>query len=302
MAFVAVYLIWGSTFGAIAVAIAEVPPFMLAAVRWLIAGGLLYAFLRARGVRPPSAAEWKRGLFSGAFLILAGNGLVCWAEKSMSSGSVATLLAVSPMLVVLFDWSLFGARRPALRTWAGLVAGFAGVIMLVGPTVSEDLAAVLAVLLAGAAWALGSLYNRRTPRSSSPAMSSATQMLGGGALLAVTSGALGEPMPTSLSFETGLAVGYLVVFGSLVGFGAYMYLVRRVRPSAVATHAFVNPMVAVVIGWAWLGERVDQHTLLAAGLILIAVALIVSPERRPRRARPKPFEPGTGATRSHGHA
>lgn len=281
-AFVAVYLIWGSTYGAIAIAVQQLPPFFLAATRWILAGSLLYGALRCRGVRSPTWLEWKRGFVAGAFLILGGNGLVCWAETTMDSGAVATLQAISPLSVVLIDWLFYGARRPRLRTWIGLVAGFGGVLILVGPTESAAYGAVFAVLLAGLCWALGALYVRYSPSPASVQMSSATQMIGGGVLLAMTSGALGESVPTEVSLGAGLALAYLVLFGSLIGFGAYVYLVRRVSAGAAATHAFVNPVIAVLLGWAALGETIDARALLAAGLIVVAVALIISRERGPR--------------------
>ena len=288
LAFGAVYFIWGTTFAAIAVAVSQIPPFMLAALRWIVAGVVLYGLLRCRGVQPPSAPQWGRALVSGAFLITLANGLVCWAETRMDSGPVATLQAVSPMLIVLMDWLVYGGERPQPRTLFGLVLGFVGVILLVGPTESGVSASVLAVLLAGACWAAGSLVSRHAPRPTSLPMSSAAQMIAGGALLAISSAAMSEPIPATVTAEAWLALLYLVVFGSLLAYGAYVYLVREVSPGALATHAFVNPVIAVAVGVGLLGESVGLRTLLAAGLIVVAVALIVG---RPRGRRTVPTAP-----------
>ncbi|MCB9594769.1 MAG: EamA family transporter [Sandaracinaceae bacterium] len=281
VALAAVYLIWGSTFAAISVAVRELPPFSMAGLRWLVAGGALYAWLRLRGAPRPSAATWRHAGIGGALLILGGNGLVCWAEARVDSGLAATLLAVTPLLVIVFEWLAFGGERPPARTWAGVVAGLVGVGVLVGPRMSSELGAVAALGLAAVCWAFGALHARRAPRVGP--IGSATQMIAGGALLAVTGLATGEPLPTEVSVASWLALAYLAAFGSIVGFGAYLYLTTRVRPSTLATHSFVNPVIAVLLGWLLLGEPFDTRSMVGAALVVLSVAAIVT---RPRPSVP----------------
>lgn len=283
LAFAAVYLIWGSTYAAIAIAVEDLPPFSMAALRWTLAGAALYAWLRLRGEPAPTLATWRRGGIGGAFLILGGNGLVCWAEARVDSGLAATLLAVTPLIVVLLEWLVYGGARPSPRTWVGLAAGLGGVAILVGPRASTELPAIAALLVAAASWAFGALHTRHAASAASGAMSSATQMIAGGLLLAGTGLALGEAPPAHVSLEAVLALAYLVIFGSIVGFGAYTYLARRVDPSAAATHSFVNPAIAVLLGWLVLGETLDATAAIGAALVVASVAAIV--------ARPRPRVP-----------
>ncbi len=261
----------------------ELPPFGMAAARWTAAGLALYAWRHLRGEAAPTRTQWKHGLIGGAFLVLGGNGLVCWAEARVDSGLAATILAITPVLVVVLEWLAYRGARPTARTWAGVAAGVAGVAVLVGPRLSSEPAALAALLLAAACWAVGALHTRHAKAGGSGWMQSATQMIAGGALLGIGAVAVGEPLPRHVSLEAGLAVGYLAVFGSIVGFGAYLYLARTVRPSAVATHSFVNPAIAVLLGGVLLGESLDGSALVGAGLVVASVAAIVT---RPRAAAP----------------
>ncbi|MBX3274019.1 MAG: EamA family transporter [Sandaracinaceae bacterium] len=274
-AFAAVYSIWGSTYAAIAVAVEDLPPLTMAAARWTLAGGALYALSRARGAPAPGARAWRHGAIAGALLIALGNGLVCWAEARIDSGLAATLLAITPFLVVLLDWIALRGERPAPATWAALALGLVGVAILAGPSLSSDLGALAALSCAALAWAVGALYLRHRGGGAPGLMGSATQMIAGGVALALAGAAVGEPWPTSVSLEAGLAVGYLAVFGSIVGFGAFGYLARRVEPALLATHSFVNPVIAVMLGWLVLGERLDPRGAVGATLVVGAVALSV---------------------------
>lgn len=282
-AFAAIYLIWGSTYLAIRVAIDTMPPFLMAGSRFLVAGALLYGVLRLRGAPRPALGEWKPAALVGGLMLLGGNGLVSWSELLVPSGLAAVLVAVVPMWVVLLQG--LGGTRPAVGALAGVGLGLVGVAVLVGPL---DLAGGVAPLGAAAlmvatlSWAAGTLFAKRSPPAS-PLLGIAMTMLAGGALLALTGLGLGEGARVDLAAVSAASLGawvYLVLLGSLAGFTAYVWLVGVVSPTRVATYAFVNPVVAVALGWALAGEPVTPRTLLAGALVLGAVALLTL---RPRR-------------------
>lgn len=270
----AVYLIWGSTYAAIAIAIESLPPFLMAGVRWTLAGAMLYVILRARGVATPSSAQWRQGWIAGALLFVGGNGLVCWAEQRVSSGTAAMALATVPLFTVVIGWLVYRERRPDRWTWIGLAFGVVGVGALFGSADQTDVAGAIAVLVAALCWAFGTLYVRHSTTPSSVFMASATHMLAGGAMMLAV-GVLRGEVPSNPSLEALGALAYLVAFGSLAGFGAYAWLIKRISSDALSTHAFVNPMVAVALGWLILDEAVTGHTLLASAAIVAAVALIL---------------------------
>ena len=285
LAYALVYVIWGSTYLGIRFAIETLPPFLMAAARFLVAGGLLYAFTRARGAARPSAVQWRAAAIVGGFLLFGGNGAVVWAEQRVPSGVAALLVAILPLWIVLLEWVGPEHRRPSLRTAAGVLIGIVGVTVLVGPGAlhgngNTDLLGATALVLGSLSWAIGSLYARRAPLPKTPQLGTAMQMLAGGAMLAVGGLATGEASHgfalSSVSLPSAMALLYLIVFGSLVGFSAYVWLLRVEPPSRVATYAYVNPVVAVALGWLLAGERMTPATMLAAAIIVAAVALIVS--------------------------
>ena len=287
-AFAAVYLIWGSTYLAIRFAIETMPPFLMAAVRFLIAGGALYGWARWRSQARPARVEWRSALIVGGLLLFAGNGVVVWSELRIDSGLAALLVATVPLWIVALDALRPGGVRPGWRVWAGVAGGLAGIALLVGPAElagaeRADLLGILGVLFASLAWAVGSLYSRHAPLPASPALGTGMEMLAGGLLLALFSLALGEPAgfdPAAVSATSALALAYLVFVGALIGFSAYVWLLRVAPAAKVATYAYVNPVVALLLGWALAGEELDARTLIAAAVILGSVFLIVS--YRPR--------------------
>jgi drug/metabolite transporter (DMT)-like permease len=286
-----VYLIWGSTYLAIRFAIETIPPFLMAALRYLTAGAMLYAWARLRGEPRPALVHWRSAVILGGLLLLLGNGGVVWAEQRVSSGLAALLVSTEPLLIVLFVW-MRDHGRPAGRVLAGLLLGFTGLVLLVRPssTGGIDPLGVAAVLVASAGWAWGSLHGQRAKLPSSPLLGTAMQMLGGGGLLLLASALTGEPARfhlAAVSMKSALSLGYLIVFGALIAFTAYVWLLRVAPPVLVSTYAYVNPLVAVFLGWAVAGEPITRGTLIAAGVILAGVALISSAQgRREEEKRP----------------
>ena len=287
MALVAVYIIWGSTYLAIRVAIRTIPPFLAAGVRWSIAGVAMLSFgMRSRdenGERParPSARQWFSAAVIGTALCLGGNGLVSVAEKRISSGMAALLIATVPLFAALFDFVRNRARMRA-AVLAGLGLGFAGTAILVRPqhgAAHVDGIGALTVLVAAALWAAGSLYARTAPLPPKPAVSTGMEMLCGGIALLLASAAggdFGRFHPGDVSWRSLVAIAYLLVFGSLVAFSAYVWLLRNVRISIVTTYAYVNPLVAVFLGWLILNERVTSTVFIGGSIIIAAVAIIVA--------------------------
>lgn len=277
VAFAAVYVAWGSTYAAIAVAVETLPPFLMAGLRWLLAGAVVAA-LAFRAGPFPSRSELVSAAIGGLLLLALGNGLVCWAELRVSSSVAALIVASAPVFTVLLEWLCFRQRAPQPRVWVGVLAGVAGVVVLVGPLGSTDTFGVAAMLLAALCWSVGSLYARY--RSSAKGLrGAALQMLAGGFGMALIGLVRGETLGTP-SASSWAAFAYLVVVGSLIGFGAYLWLVPRVRPGLLATHSFVNPLIAVFVGATLLGETVTAATWIASALIVSAVVLMM--ELRPR--------------------
>jgi drug/metabolite transporter (DMT)-like permease len=287
LAFAAVYVIWGSTYLAIQFAIKTLPPLLMAGVRFLLAGAVLYLFMRVRGQRAPTARQWRTTAVIGALLVTAGNGGVVLAETSVPSGVVALMVAMVPLWMVLLEWLRPGGVRPTARTAAGLVVGFAGIVLLVGP---GDLAGgggvnpagALLVLCGSLCWAAGSIYARSAALPENGFMATAMEMTCGGALLlaiGLARGELGAWNPAGVSAESVAGLAYLVVFGSLVGFSAYIWLLGNTTTARVSTYAYVNPVVAVLLGWWLANEPLTARVLLAAGVIVAAVAVITTGRR-----------------------
>jgi len=285
-AFGAVYLIWGSTYLGIRLAIDTLPPLTMAGVRFVIAGTLMYGWMRWRGARQglprPSVVHWRSALILGGLMLLGGNGGVTWSEQRVPTGLVALLIGTVPLWMALLEALRRGGTRPAGRTVVGLVLGFGGVAWLVGPGTrlagpGIDLVGAGVVLAGALAWAAGSLYSRRAPLPAGGLTGTAMEMLAGGALLLLAGGLSGEWQRLDLaavSARSLLAMGYLIVFGSIVAFTAYLWLLRNTTPARASTYAYVNPLVAVFLGWAVLGEALTPQIGLAMAVILAGVVLI----------------------------
>jgi len=283
-AFAAVYVIWGSTYFAIAVGIESFPTLMLPAARHLIAGLVLYPLLRWKtGVRP-TPVQWRTAIITGLLLLLLGNGGVCLAERTVPSGVAALLVALVSFWMVLVDWIRPGGQRPLPRVVASLVLGFGGLVLLVGPAHlggSERVNPIGAGILfvASFAWAWGSIYSKHNDLPSSPMLGVAMQSLAGGAALWIVSLLAGEGRQLHLSAVTmrsWLALAYLLVFGTGIGFTAYVYILKKSTAARVGTYAFVNPVVALFLGWLGAGETITLRTALAAAVILTAVLLVIT--------------------------
>lgn len=288
-AFAAVYVIWGSTYLAIRVALETMPPFLMAAARFLAAGAVLYSWSRRSGRAPaPTRSEWRTATIVGGLLLLGGNGGVVWAEQYVPSGMAALLVATVPLFMVLLEWRWNGGDPPGRRVLGGILLGFAGVLLLVGASEAmpgaRGLLPAAVVLLAAFSWATGSIYARRAPQPTTPRLGTAMQMLTGGLMLGVLGVLMGEPGQLELSrisSRSWMALAYLIVFGSLVAFSAYVWLLRESTPARVSTYAYVNPAVALFLGWSLAGEPLTGRILVGSAVILASVVLVTS--RGPRR-------------------
>lgn len=272
LALLAVYLLWGSTYLAIRVALVGYPPFLMASIRFLIAGGLMFGVLRWRGIAMPTMRQWINCGICGTLLLGFGNGLVCYAEQTVASGLAAVAVASMPLFAALFAG--FYRQWPNRIETLGLLVGFIGVIVLnFGGNLRGSPLGALALIAAAASWAFGSVWARRQDMPH-PAMSTAAQMLCGSVVLALAGGMGGERIAVMPSLDATLALGYLVVAGSLLGFSAYIYLLHHVRPALATSYAYVNPPVAVLIGVLLGGELVRPLDIVGMMIILTGVAAI----------------------------
>ncbi|MDR3386509.1 MAG: drug/metabolite exporter YedA [Rudaea sp.] len=270
LALIGVYLLWGSTYLAIRVGLGSYPPFLMASLRFLVAGSLLFAILRWRGVAMPTMRQWMNCAVCGTLLLGFGNGLVCYAEQTVASGIAAVAVASMPLFAALFA----GIYRqwPQRLEWIGLLVGFAGVVVLnFGGDLRSSPLGALALVTAAASWAFGSVWARRQDMPH-PVMSTAAQMLCGSVVLGFAGWIGGEHFTAMPSLDATLAVGYLVVAGSLLGFSAYIYLLHHVRPALATSYAYVNPPVAVLIGVLLGGESV--RPLDVAGMVVILAGVV----------------------------
>jgi drug/metabolite transporter (DMT)-like permease len=289
-AFLAIYLIWGSTYLAIRLAVATLPPFLMAGTRFLTAGLLLFAWLGIRGELRATWLEWRDATIVGGLMLLGGNGVVSWAEQFVPSGLAALIVSTIPIWVVLLDWLWMRQSRPDRRTIAGLALGFLGVAMLVRPHAAVGSGSVSllgggALLLAAALWAAGTLYSRKAARPKAPLLGAAMQMVTGGLLLLVTGTLTGEWSRLNLhgaSTLSLLSLVYLILFGSLVGLTSYLWLIQVTTPARASTYAFVNPIVAIILGWAIAREELRPMTAVAAAVAISGVVLIVNGTRSRR--------------------
>jgi drug/metabolite transporter (DMT)-like permease len=276
-----VWVAWGGTYLAIRWAVEAVPPFLLTGVRGVVAGGALYAWARLRGAPGPSWANWRAAALTGILMLACGNVFLVWAERTVPSGLSALLIGASPLYFVLLDWRFFGGPRPGRIVSVGLLIGLLGLALLVGPdlaTRGATFAGILAVLLANLGWALGSLVSRRAAMPASPVLATAMQMLSAAPVLLVASGLLGEWHGfsiTAVPVRSWLSFGYLVVVGSWIGMSAYTVMIRHAPMSLASMYAFVNPVVAVFVGWAFAAEIVGPRMLAASAVVLAGVVLVV---------------------------
>jgi len=287
VAFAAVYILWGSTYLAIKYMIETLPPFISTGARFLLAGVTLFAVGRfSKGYEKPTPAQWRASAVVGVLLFLGGTGGVVTAEHHITSGLAALLVATEPFWVVLLSWLWLKGARPDWRVALGLLIGFAGVYLLIdggggghAGNETNQLFGMVLVIVSALCWATGSIYGVRAPASKSPILASGMQMLAGGSALLLVGTLMGEWTGfeiTAVSLNSWLALLYLLVFGSLITFTAYSWLLKNARPAAVATYAYVNPVIAVILGWVIAGESFTGRMLLGAGVIVGSVVLITS--------------------------
>lgn len=294
LALFTVYIVWGSTYLAILFVVETMPPFLAAGFRFLIAGAVLYAFRRLRGDQAPLRVEWRSAAIVGLFLLVGGNGGVMWAEQRVASGIAALLIASVPFWMALLDSVRPGGRRPNGWVILGLIAGFAGILVLIGPAQvlgiegEVDLPGVVVLLLAAFFWAVGSLYNRGAKLPGSPLLGTGMEMLIGSLgllLLGTVTGEWAQLDLTAVSTRSWLGFAYLVVFGSWVGFASYTWLLRVAPTMLVSTYAYVNPFVAILLGSLLAGEELTTRILLAAIFILGSVIMITM--KKPAAGKPE---------------
>ena len=283
LALAAVYVIWGSTYLGIRFALeGGFPPFLLGGIRFTIAGGLMYAFLRWRGVPAPTRPQWRNAAVMGLLLMLFGNGMVNLAEQTVSSGMTAVAVASAPLWIGIF--SAMRGDKPGRMEWVGIAIGFLGVLWLnADSSLTASPVGLVALLIASLSWSFGSVWSRGRDLPS-PFMSSAAQMLCGGVAMCIVGAAVGERFDGMPSAHGMAAFAYLIVFGSIIGFSSYIWLLHHVRPALASSYAYINPAIAVALG-AWLaGERFGSHELVAMGVILLGVVAITFA----KAAKPKP--------------
>ena len=284
LAFAIIYLVWGSTFFAIRVGVREVPPFLLAALRFLVAGILLYAWARSRGIPSPTAAEWRGAMMLAVLIFVGDYGGVFWAERRVPSGIAAVMLATIPSFMALSEILIMKTQRLTGRLAIALMLGIGGVGVLVSHSAALGDAAIDTVgacvlLLASLSWSIASALSRKLPSPSVKTMSSAAQMCAGGILLTIVAASLGEFRefhPQAVSAKAWFALIYLIVAGSIVGFTAYVWLLHHESPTKVGTYAYVNPIVAVLVGYFLGGEPIGVRTIAGTMLVLVSVVVITT--------------------------
>ena len=287
-AFAAVYIFWGSTYLAIKYAIETLPPFLMAGSRFIFAGSILYVWARlSKDYEKPSFKHWRTSLIVGTLLLLGGNGGVVFAERHLSSSLAALLVATEPFWIVLLSWLWLKGARPNWKVALGLAVGFFGVWLLISGQDTSGVArpgsmqlfGTIAVIAAALSWATGSLYSLRTTVPKSSFLAAGMQMFSGGLVLLFVSLIAGEWSSfniSEVSNSSWMGLLYLIVFGSLIAFTAYIWLLKNVQPAMVATYAYVNPIIAVFLGWLIAGESFTGQMLIGAGVIIGSVALITS--------------------------
>ncbi len=294
LAFAIIYFVWGSTFLAIRVGVREVPPFLLAGMRFLVAGIVLFGWMRARGTPSPSAREWGAASFLAVLIFVFDYGLLFWAERRVPSGIAAVMMATIPVFMALGEIVFLRTQRLTMRLGLALLVGMAGVTVLVGHAMSlgeapVDTAGACALLVAAVSWSVAASLSRKMPLPAAKAMSSGAQMLAGGVLLTLTAALLGEFhgfRVQAVSRGAWLALAYLIVAGSIVGFTAYVWLIHHESPTKVGTYAYVNPVVAVLVGYFLGGEAIGPRTLVGTLLVLVSVVVITTTPKAKRELKP----------------
>jgi drug/metabolite transporter (DMT)-like permease len=296
-AFAAIYVIWGSTYLGIRITIETMPPFLMAAARFAIAGAILLLLMKLRGAAMPTPRQWRQNAIIGAFLLLGGNGLVAWAEQFVASGVTALIIGIQPVFMVLTEWAWPGGTRPGRAVWIGMMLGFVGVAWLAAPWEAAEAhgrlhaPGVIAILAACAFWAFGSIFSRHAKPAAPPLVAAAAQMLCGSValgLVAAGTGEFGRVDVAGISGRSWIAFLYLVVIGSLVGFSTFVWLMKHSTPARVATYAYVNPIVAVFLGWLVLDEPISDRTLVGACLVVIAVVIVTTQKNKKTHTAPEP--------------
>ncbi len=292
-ALIAVYIVWGSTYLAIRFAVETLPPFLMAGFRFVLAGLVLYAIRRARGDTAPTRRQWRSATIIGLFLLLGGNGGVVWAEQRVASGIASLFVATAPLWMILIDTARPGGSRPGWKASLGVLTGFAGIVFLTGPdqilngTSNIDPIGAVVLILAALLWSIGSLYSRNANLPSSPLLATAMEMICGGVGLMIFGTLVGDWGQLNLaaaSVQSWLSLAYLIVFGSMIGFTAYTWLLRAAPTALVSTYAYVNPIVALALGYLLAGETLELRDLIAATIILGSVVLIKSVQPAPKPA------------------
>src|SRR5213079_1137828 len=296
LAFAALYVIWGSTYLGIKFSIETIPPFLMAGARFVLAGMIMYAIAWSQGIGKSSWANWSTSFVIGACLLLGGNGGVTISERYIDSGLAALIVAIVPIYIVLLGWATGMAPRPTPIMWMGLAGGFLGVGILFGPGLhlhssgGRNPAIGISILLVTSfIWSAGSLYSRAAKHAASPFLTAAQQMICGGILLLLTGALTGEMRrfhPGSVSILSVASFAYLIIIGAVVGYTAYISLLRHCDPAKVATYAYVNPIVAVLLGAAFAGETLSMRTLVAASLIIGSVAMVITAQQLRARLEP----------------
>ena len=296
IAFAALYLVWGSTYLGIRFAIESIPPFLMAGMRFLLAGVIMFAIAWSQGAYKSSWASWRVSLIVGACLLLAGNGGVTISEQYIDTGLAALIVAIVPIYIVILGWATGITPRPLPIIWLGLVGGFAGVGVLLGPALRvpansgrHPAIGMFILLVSSFVWSAGSLYSRTAKHAASPFLTAAQQMLCGGLLLllaGILTGELRSFHPQSISMLSLASFIYLVFIGAVVGYTAYIWLLRHCDPAKVATYAYVNPIVAVLLGAAFAGETLSVRVLIAGALIIGSVAIVITAQQLKARAEP----------------
>src|SRR3984957_2214309 len=294
VAFGIIYFVWGSTFLAIRVGVREVPPLILAAIRFSIAGLALYAWISARGEAQPTAREWRSASLLGLIIFVFDYGLLFWSEQRVPSGVAAVMLATIPVFMALSEIIILRTQRLTIRLVVALLIGIGGVAVLMAHSLNlggapVDKIGALALIFASISWSIASILSRKIPLPQSKLMSSAAQMLTGGILLTILAAALGDFHnfhPATVSRAVWFSLLYLIVAGSIIGFTAYVWLLHHESPTKVGTYAYVNPIVAVLVGYFLGGEELTTRTILGSLCILVSVIVITTmPAKKPAAAR-----------------
>lgn len=308
--FGAIYFSWGSTFLAARFAIETIPPFAMVSFRFLAAGAILFLWAIVRGAPRPSWTHWRSATIVSSLLFVTGMGAGAWALQFVPSGLVAVLISTAPLWMVMLDWLWFSGGRPSSVTFLGLALGLVGIIVIMDPSSLSNLGedqigstgTVLGLgvlLLSAFSWAVGSLYSKKAQLPKTPALASGIQMLAGGVLLlglSAVTGDLSELATAQVSLRSSLSIAYLILFGSVVGFSAYFWLLRESTPARVSTYAYINPIVALILGWALAGEVLTLRTLMATMVILAGVTLItIYGKKTPRPPHETECAPQCGA-------